>query len=451
MHLLSTVLAFAVALGVLVVVHELGHYLAARWVGVKVLRFSVGFGKPLLSKRWGRDATEWSMAVIPLGGFVKMLDEREAPVAAGELDRAFNRQNVWARMLIVVAGPLANLLLAVLLYWGLFVHGVPAIKPVLAEPAPATAAAAAGLHRGDEISAIEGQPVQSWADVDWALVRALPAHHPLQIKLTDGAIRQLDAGTATLNDDSFNVPAQLGLQLFEPAVPADIGQLIADGVAQRAGLRTGDRIMTVNGQSIRVWTDFVQWVRMHPGDLLAVVVSRNGQTVKIDLTPERTQEGQQIIGKIGAGPRIDEAVFKAMLTEVHYPLGGALGQAFAKTWETSLFSLSMMGRMIKGEVSWHNLSGPLTIADYAGQSARSGGLAFISFLALVSISLGVLNLLPIPLLDGGHLMYYIIEAIKGSPVSESAMEFGQRLGMAVLLTLMVFAFYNDVTRLFGSQ
>ncbi|WP_369802455.1 RIP metalloprotease RseP [Sulfuriferula sp. AH1] len=380
-----------------------------------------------------------------------MLDEREAPVATGELGRAFNRQSVWARMLIVVAGPVANLLLAVLLYWALFVHGVPAIKPVLAEPAPASAAAVAGLHRGDEISEIAGQPVQSWADVDWILVRALPANQPLQIKLAGGTLRQLDAGGVMLDDGKFNVSAQLGLQLFEPAVPAEIGQLIADGVAQRAGLRVGDRVVTVNGQSIKVWADFVQWVRMHPGDLLAVVVSRNGQPVKIDLTPERTQEGPQTIGKIGAGPKIDEVIFKEMLTEVHYSLGGALRQAFAKTWETSLFSLGMMGRMIKGEVSWHNLSGPLTIADYAGQSARSGGLAFISFLALVSISLGVLNLLPIPLLDGGHLMYYIIEAIKGSPVSESAMEFGQRFGMAVLLTLMVFAFYNDVTRLFGSQ
>ena len=451
MHLLSTLLAFIAALGVLVVVHESGHYLAARWVGVKVLRFSVGFGKPLFTRRWGADATEWSVAAIPLGGYVKMLDEREAPVAAAELSRAFNRQTVWARMLIVVAGPVANLLLAVLLYWGLFLHGVPAIKPVLAEPVPASAAALAGLHQGDEITEIAGQQVQSWMDIDWILLRKLPAQSPLQIKVAGGGMHQLDASGAALGDGKVSVSAQLGLHVYEPALPAIIGQLIPDGVAQRSGLRVGDQIVAVNGESVKVWSDLVQWVRNNPARLLKTDIQRDSKIVTINLMPELSHEQQQEIGKIGAGPQIDEALFKDMLTEVHYSFGRALQQAFNKTWETSTFSLVMMGRMITGEVSWHNLSGPLTIADYAGQSARSGGLAFVSFLALVSISLGVLNLLPIPLLDGGHLMYYIIEAVKGSPVPDRVMELGQRFGMAALLTLMVFAFYNDVIRLFGSQ
>ncbi|WP_124948913.1 RIP metalloprotease RseP [Sulfuriferula thiophila] len=451
MHLLSTLLAFVAALGVLVVVHESGHYLAARWVGVKVLRFSVGFGKPLFTRRWGADATEWSVAAIPLGGYVKMLDEREAPVAAAELSRAFNRQTVWARMLIVVAGPVANLLLAVLLYWGLFLHGVPAIKPVLAEPVPASAAALAGLHQGDEITEIAGQQVQSWMDIDWILLRKLPTQSPLQIKVAGGGMHQLDASGAALGDGKVSVSAQLGLHVYEPALPAIIGQLIPDGVAQRSGLRVGDQIVAVNGEPVKVWSDLVQWVRNNPARLLKTDVKRDSKIVTINLMPELSHEQQQEIGKIGAGPQIDEALFKDMLTEVHYSFGRALQQAFSKTWETSAFSLVMMGRMITGEVSWHNLSGPLTIADYAGQSARSGGLAFVSFLALVSISLGVLNLLPIPLLDGGHLMYYIIEAVKGSPVPDRVMELGQRFGMAALLTLMVFAFYNDVIRLFGSQ
>jgi len=216
-------------------------------------------------------------------------------------------------------------------------------------------------------------------------------------------------------------------------------------------LRVGDIITAVNNEPITAWSDFVRWVHDSPNKLLVLAVRRDGGVVNLKLLPVSKQVGQQTIGRVGAGPKIDEAVFKDMLTEVNYSVGSALKQAIAKTWETSAFSLVMMGRMITGEVSWHNLSGPLTIADYAGQSARLGGLAFVGFLALVSISLGVLNLLPIPLLDGGHLMYYIIEAIKGSPVPDSVMELGQRLGMAVLLTLMVFAFYNDVIRLFGSQ
>ncbi len=451
MHFLTTLLSFMAALAILVVVHELGHYLAARWVGVKVLRFSVGFGHPLFIKRWGRDATEWSIAMIPLGGYVKMLDEREAPVKENELARAFNRQTVWARMLIVVAGPIANLLLAVLLYWGVFLHGVPAIKPVLAEPAPQTAAAMAGLHNGDEIAAIDDQTVRSWADVNWTLLRDVSEKTQVVIKLDGGGTRVLTVTGASLGDGKVEIASQLGLRLFEPVIPAVVGKVLEVGAAQRAGLRVGDEILRVNQQAVTQWTDFVRWVRTHPGQALVVTVERGNHLLDLSLTPEQTQEAGAAIGKIGAGPEIDEAVFKDMMTTLNYSVGGALQEGIVKTWQMSVFSLQMMGRMISGEVSWHNLSGPLTIADYAGQSARNGWMSFVGFLALVSISLGVLNLLPIPLLDGGHLMYYIVEAVKGSPVPDRIMELGQRFGMAALLTLMVFAFYNDITRLLGSQ
>lgn len=451
MHSLTTLISFIAALAILVVVHELGHYLAARWVGVKVLRFSVGFGQPLFIKRWGRDATEWSIAMIPLGGYVKMLDEREAPVKESELARAFNRQTVWARMLIVVAGPIANLLLAVLLYWGVYLHGVPAIKPVLAEPMPQTAAAMAGLHNGDEIVAIDDQAVRSWADVNWALLRDVSEKTQVVIKLDGGGTRVLAVTGASLGDGKVEIASQLGLRLFEPVIPAVIGKVLEVGAAQRAGLRVGDEILRVNQQAVTQWADFVRWVRTYPGQTLAVTIERNNHQLDLSLTPEQTKEAGAAIGKIGAGPEVDEAVFKDMMTTLSYSVGGALQEGVAKTWQMSVFSLQMMGRMISGEVSWHNLSGPLTIADYAGQSARNGWMSFVGFLALVSISLGVLNLLPIPLLDGGHLMYYIIEAVKGSPVSDRIMELGQRFGMAALLTMMVFAFYNDITRLLGSQ
>ncbi|MHB1676615.1 MAG: RIP metalloprotease RseP [Sulfuriferula sp.] len=450
MHILSTLLAFGCALGILVTVHELGHYLAARWVGVKVLRFSVGFGKPLVTRHWGSDATAWSIAAIPLGGYVKMLDEREAPVAAAELSRAFNRQTVWARMLIVAAGPVANLLLAVLLYWGLFLHGIPAIKPVLAEPAAATAAAFAGLHKGDEIRSIAGEPVRSWADVNWALLRHTPSRSPLLLKLADGRSGILAVDNVSIGEGKIDLAEQLGLRLFDPPVAAQIGQLLPNSIAQRAGLQVGDKILTINGQPVGMWSDFVQAVRSHPAQPLLLAVQRKGQLLNVKLIPQAIQENQQTIGKIGAGPQIDASVFKSMLTELHYSFAGAFREAVVKTWETAALNLTMMGRVITGGVSWHNLSGPLTIADYAGQSARSGWMTFVGFLATISVALGVLNLLPIPLLDGGHLMYYMVETVRGAPLSERVMMIGQRFGLAALLTLMIFAFYNDITRLFGS-
>ncbi|MHB1173963.1 MAG: RIP metalloprotease RseP [Sulfuriferula sp.] len=449
MTLLTTLLAFAVALGILIVVHEFGHYAAARLVGVKVLRFSVGFGKPLLLRHWGKDRTEWVIAGFPLGGYVKMLDEREGHVQEADRHRSFNRQSVGARMLILVAGPLANLLLAVLLYWGLFMHGIPGLKPVIGEPPAASVAAQAGLNDGDEISAINGEPVASWADLQWALLRQLPSQQPLSISLTDGETRMLNAAGVAVDGES-DMAAKLGIRLFEPSLAAVIGQVLPDSVGSRAGLRPGDHIVAMDGTKISEWSDLVKLVRDRPGKVVTLQVERGSPAARLDiqLVPQRVEEAGVAVGKIGIGPKVDPAVFDAMLTKTRYGVATAFTKAFAKTWDTSVFSLQMMGRMVTGEVSWRNLSGPITIADYAGQSARTGTAAFVTFLALVSISLGVLNLLPIPLLDGGHLMYHIAELIKGSPVSERVMEIGQQIGMALLLTLMIFAFYNDISRLF---
>jgi regulator of sigma E protease len=309
----------------------------------------------------------------------------------------------------------------------------------------------ASLHDGDVIAAIDDQPVRSWADVNWALLRDVSEKTQVVVKLDGGGTRVLDVTGASLGDGKVEIASQLGLKLFEPAIPAVIGTVLEVGAAQRAGLRVGDEILQVNQQAVTQWADFVSWVRNHAGQTLVVTFMRGEQQLNLNLTPESVTEAGAVVGKIGAGPDVDEAVFKDMMTTLDYSVGGALQQGFDKTWQMSVFSLQMMGRMITGEVSWHNLSGPLTIADYAGQSARNGWMSFVGFLALVSISLGVLNLLPIPLLDGGHLMYYIVEAVKGSPVSDRITELGQRFGMAALFTMMVFAFYNDITRLLGSQ
>jgi len=451
MNLLHTVVSFVVALGVLIVVHELGHYLVARWCGVKVLRFSVGFGRALASRRLGPDRTEWVIAAVPLGGYVKMVDEREGTVAPEDLPRAFNRQSVWRRFAIVLAGPMANFLLAIALYWGLFLGGVQEAKPILAAPEAGTVAAQAGLARGDTVRAVNGEPVASWQDVRWRVLQlALDRKVArLEVQSVSGALdwRTLDLGQVKSEEVEGDLLSRLGLRLFRPEVPATIGQVVSGGVAERAGLAVRDRVIAIDGDPIPTWDALVAKVRASAGRPLALEVDRAGARVRIALTPETVGEGAKAFGRIGAGPYIEPGAMSAYLIEVRHGPGEALGRALAKTWEMSAFSLRMLAKMIVGEVSWRNLSGPVTIADYAGQSAQLGLAPYLAFLALISISLGVLNMLPIPLLDGGHLMYYTIEVLKGSPVSERVMEIGQRAGLAVLLFLMAFAFYNDINRL----
>jgi regulator of sigma E protease len=451
MNIAVTVVAFVVALGVLIVFHELGHYGVARLFRVKVLRFSIGFGRALWTFRSGPDRTEWVIAALPLGGYVKMLDEREGPVEPEEAHRAFNRQGVWRRIAIVAAGPVANFLLAIVFYWALFVGGVQEAKPVVGAPAPGTAAAAAGLVRGETILSINSEPMASWQQVRWRFLQLAVEKQTARLEVIDAkqhlASRTLDLSEFDLEGFDSDPLARIGLRLDRPDVAPVVGKVVAGSVAEQGGLRAGDRVVTIDGREARTWEDVVSAVRKRPEGALRLGLRRGGDALEITLRPEAVQQNGERIGRIGAAPQVDPESMKNLFTIVRYPPVTALGMAVARTWETSAFSLRMLGKMVVGEVSWKNLSGPVTIADYAGQSAQMGIGAYVAFLALISISLGVLNLLPIPLLDGGHLLYYVVEIFKGSPVSERVMELGQRLGLTLLLFLMAFAIYNDFNRL----
>ena len=451
MSLVHTVVSFIIALGVLIVVHEFGHYLVARWCGVKVLRFSVGFGRALVTWRRGADRTEWVVAAIPFGGYVKMLDEREGPVHAAEAHRAFNRQSVWRRIAIVVAGPLFNFAFAILVYAGLFMYGLPESRPVLAQPPAGTPAAQAGLRAGDTVRAAGGEAMETWQEVRWRLLQAALQRERIRLDTVDANGKQstaeLDLTGFATDDVESDVLERIGMRLYRAPIDPVIGKLVAGSAAQRAGLAEGDRIVRAQGEPVRTWDALVSLVRASPGKPLRLVVQRGETTLPLEVVPEAVGPASARIGRIGAAPRMDAAAADGMLVRVHHGFFDALGKAVAKTWDLSIFSLKMLGRMLVGAVSWKHLSGPVTIADFAGQSAQMGWVSYLTFLALISISLGVLNLLPVPLLDGGHLMYYAIEIIKGTPVSERAMELGQRVGLALLMVMMAFAFYNDFNRL----
>jgi regulator of sigma E protease len=447
-----TILSFLVTVGVLVVIHELGHYAAARLMGVKILRFSVGFGRALWSRRFGPDQTEWTIAAIPLGGYVKMLDEREGDVAVADRPRAFNRQNVWARIFIVLAGPIANFLLALLLYWGLFLVGLPVMKPVLGDAPPNTPAAVTGIGNGDTIRAMGGEPVYTWTDVRWLLLKEAVKRESVDLELeTAGGsrvTRRLDLSAITKDDLDRDFLAKLGLRPFRPNAPATMGRIVPGSAAERAGLTEGDRVLSIDGKAVATWFDFTAGIAPNPGKVLRLEVERQGRRFELSATPDPHPDDARR-GRLGVEPGAElKREYERMTTTVRYGPLEAIPKAAHKVYDLSVFSVKMLGRMIVGDVSWKNLSGPITIADYAGQSAQLGWVTYLGFLALVSVSLGVLNLLPIPLLDGGHLVYYFAEIVKGSPVSERTMEIGQRFGLALLLGLTFFAFYNDLNRLF---
>lgn len=445
------VLAFVVVLGVLVFFHELGHFLVARWCGVRVLRFSIGFGPVLWQRKLGADQTEWAFSLIPLGGYVKMLDEREGPVAADELPRAFNRLSVGRRSLIVAAGPLANFLLAILLYWGVFMQGSHELLPVLGPPVPGSPAALAGIENGEQVRRVGEDPVATWNDLRWMLLQQAASQARVNLEVIN------EAGNIAIRPLALSVIAEqswegepferLGLSLYRPSLPPVLGSLTSGGAAERAGLQSGDRILAIDGEAIAAWQQMVMRIRSSAGKLLHFEVERAGQVLRVDLTPDEVQEKGISLGRIGARVAEPPEGIRELRTFVRHDFWAAAGLAISETWDKSVFSLVMMGKMLTGEVSWKNLSGPVTIADYAGQSAKLGLDYYLKFMALVSISLGVLNLLPIPVLDGGHLMYHVFEVVRGRPLSERAMEITQRFGLSVILVLMTFAFFNDINRL----
>jgi regulator of sigma E protease len=453
---MMTVLAFLVALTLLIAVHEYGHYRMAVACGVKVLRFSVGFGRVLW--RWQRSAdhTEFVVCALPLGGYVRMLDEREAPVPPELRHLAFNRQGLHKRSLIVVAGPLANLALAVLLYAGINWGGVQLPSAVLPTPVPASMAQLSGLQGGELVvqagfEADDLEPVLSFDDLSWWLTRgALQARDVhLQVQGTrsgrdaDRVLPLSQLGAQEVNPELFRRIGILG-----PYSPAILGELMPDGAALRDGLRPGDRVLRLGDTAITDGRQLRELIRQQVNDGQAIgadwQIERQGQALSVRVTPEVKLEGAVQVGRIGAMVGAAPA-----MTWVHYGPAQGLWRGAVKTWEVSALTLRMMGRMVVGEASVKNLSGPLTIADYAGRSASLGWSAYLGFLALISVSLGVLNLLPLPVLDGGHLMYYLWEALSGRAVSDAWLDYLQRAGVAILTILMAVALFNDLTRLLG--
>jgi regulator of sigma E protease len=447
--ILWKVASFAIVLGVLVVFHELGHYAIARLCGVRILRFSVGFGRVVWSRRLGADGTEWALSMIPLGGYVRMLDEREGRVAPGEVTRAFNRQSVWKRIAIVAAGPIANLVLAILLFAASYVAGVPGQRPLLAAPPAGTPAAAAGVAAGDTVESVDGVAVRSLQDVRWRIAKAQAADEvTLGVRSADGtsAARRVALGTIDARQWEGDFMSPLGLRA--DLGPPRVEEVVPGKPAARAGIEKGDRIVAIDGVPTRSPGAVAAATNAHAEVPLTFHVAGPGGERDVALTPEATEVDGRRVGIAGLRLAVDPAEADKASIVVRYGPVEALGQATRRTGELALFTLRMLGRIVVGDASVKNISGPITLADYAGQSAKGGLLPFASFIALVSISLGVLNLLPVPLLDGGHLLYYFAEFIKGAPISDRAFEVGQRIGMAILAVLMSLALFNDVSRLF---
>ncbi|RCV89181.1 sigma E protease regulator RseP [Billgrantia montanilacus] len=451
MGLIQNVLAVIVVLGLLVTFHEYGHYWVARRCGVRVLRFSVGFGKPIWS-RVDRNGTEFAIAAIPLGGYVKMLDEREAPVPDDQLDQAFNRKSVWQRIAIVAAGPLANFLLAIVAYWALFVAGTTTVAPVVGDVAIDSPAERSGLRSGQEIVSVEGDAVRSWDDINLRLIARIGASDELSFQARGDASEEareyrLPVENYLVRQDPPQPLATLGITPWQPPFPPRLGQVIDGEAAARAGLQAGDEILAVNGTPVGDWMDFVNIVRASPGETLALEVTRNGEQLSLTMVPGETElETGVSIGYVGAGVESVEWP-EEYRREIRYGPVAALGQAVERTSDMTLLTLGAIRKMLVGLISPSNLSGPITIAQVAGDTARTGLESFVSFLAYLSISLAVLNLLPIPVLDGGHLLYYFVEVVRGRPVSERTQAMGLRIGLALIATLMLMALYFDLMRL----
>lgn len=453
MSILFTIISFIVAISILVAIHEYGHYIVAKKLGVKILRFSIGFGKPLWLKRFGKDQTEFVIAAIPLGGYVKMLDKRETDIAADEKHREFTGQSVWTRIAIVFAGPAFNFLFAIFAYWLMFVVGVSGVKPVVGTIDADGMAKQAGLVSGYEIVAINNNKTPIW---DVAVKNIIPAivdrsQAVLELKDKQGntVIRTLDFSATTGEIKVEQLFKQLGFKPWRPVIEPVVGVVLENSPAANAGFKVDDRIVAVNKIATPDWIDVVELVSSKPAEILQVVILRDGQEKTLQVIPEKIVRNGKSVGRLGLGHK-SGAVYPEEMRVTHgYNILESIPRAFSRTWDFSVLTLKMMGKIFSGEISIKNLSGPVSIAQYAGYSASAGFARFLDFLAIVSISLGILNLLPIPILDGGHLTYYMIEVVRRKPVSEETQEFASRIGMILLFSLMAVALYNDILRVVG--
>jgi len=454
MDVIHNIFFFIVAIGVLVTFHEFGHYWVARKAGVKVLRFSVGFGKPLFS--WRRktaegDEIEYVIAAIPLGGYVKMLDEREGEVSESDKSRAFNNQNISKRIAIVFAGPAFNFILAIFLYWLVFMMGTTVDRPFVGEAEPDSIAASAGFEVQDEVLMVGDAVVNSWNEFRLEILDQGLDGGDLQIRVrardNNEYTRLLALGDMRLLENEGDIFKLIGFNQWMPELKAEIGGVLENSAAENAGLRKGDVFLQVDGIAVDQWSTLVEMIRAKPNKAMQFVVLRNGVEEIVTVIPQsrKTTDGEQ--GFIGAYQHLPEEVLQMLITHIEYSPSEALMNATAKTWDMSTLTLRVLWKMVSGEASLSNISGPITIATYAGVTASIGLVSFLSFLAVISVSLGVLNLLPVPMLDGGHLFYYLIEIIKGSPVSEAFELRGQQVGMAILALLMSVAIFNDLQRL----
>jgi regulator of sigma E protease len=452
MTALHTLFYFIVAIGILVAFHEFGHFWIARKVGVKVIRFSIGFGKVLWSYQKTADSTEYAISAIPLGGYVKMVDEREGAVKIEDLPYAFNRQSVLARTAIVAAGPLFNILLAIILYWSVFMIGETGMRPIIGTVESGTLAFQSGFVEGEEIVAVNDKNTPTWlVTMELLVSSALEGEEEIKVTVKDNAQFQ--------KTHVLKIPAkftqkpellykQLGLKPWSPKLKPVVDKILPGSAAEIAGLQKGDVITNADSIAIKDWTQWVSYVQKRPDIAIKLMIERNGVVLPLTIKPQRIENGKTIVGKIGAGVYIPPELIKLLQVEYSLPVGDAFLAALEKTYQYSVTSLTMMGKMLVGHASVENLSGPISIAQYAGQSAEMGLVPFLKFLALVSVSLGVLNLLPVPVLDGGHLAFYAVEAIKGSPVSDKVQLFFQQIGVALLVSLMFLAVFLDLGRLF---
>ncbi|CAD5108287.1 sigma E protease regulator RseP [Zestomonas carbonaria] len=450
MNTLYMILGLLVALGVLVTFHEFGHFWVARRCGVKVLRFSVGFGTPLV--RWhDRQGTEFVVAAIPLGGYVKMLDEREGEVPAELLDQAFNRKSVRQRIAIVAAGPVANFLLAILFFWILAMLGSQQVRPVIGAVEADSLAAQAGLVAGQEIVAVDGKRTSGWAAVNLQLVRRLGESGTLAVAVKESGSSVERDYQLRLNDwlrgvDDPDPISSLGIRPWRPRVPPVLAQLASDGPAKAAGLQVGDHLLALDDEVLNDWQQLVDIVRKRPGEAITLRFSRDGQEREVRLELAVRGEGEARSGYLGAGVQGTEWP-PEMLREVSFGPLESVAESLRRTWAMSVLTLDSLKKMLFGDLSVKNLSGPITIAKVAGASAQSGVGDFLNFLAYLSISLGVLNLLPIPVLDGGHLLFYLIEWARGRPLSERVQVWGMQIGISLVVGVMLLALVNDLSRL----